>query len=200
MSQNHLFLHRIYESFQEGEVMDNISEIIIQVRSGHIEAYSEIVKHYQNPIYGYLLRMMLNHQDAEDITQETFVTAFYHLNQLKDIHSFKSWLFSIAHNQAMQFFRQKRKNNEAIEKIKINLRDASLKMEDVNLLDTINEILSPFEMSLLMLRVVEEMSYDELSICLNKNATALRKQYERIRKKLQTQLDRKKEVVVNDEY
>ena len=178
--------------------MENLNEIVVQIRDGHIEAYGDIIKYYQNQIYGYLLRLTLNHQDAEDLTQETFTIAFYKLNQLKDINSIKSWLFSIAHNQAMQLFRLKRKNQEIVDRLKSNLRSFTLKFEDVEFLDSIQEILSPFEMSLLMLRVVEEMSYEELSICLKKNPTALRKQYERLRKKLQAELDHKREVIAND--
>nr|WP_243137004.1 sigma-70 family RNA polymerase sigma factor [Alkaliphilus serpentinus] len=139
----------------------------------------------------------LNHHVAEDLTQETFTIAFYKLDKLKNINSMKSWLYRIAYNQAMQFFRLKRKNQETIEKIKNKSNYYTLEDKDYDLLIKIKEVLTTFEMSLLILIVVEEMSYAELSTYFDKKPATLRKQYERIRKKLQAELDNIKEGTIN---
>ena len=178
-------------------MLENLKDIITGVKNGQNEVYSEVVRHYQHQIYGYLFRMVINHQDAEDLTQQTFIIAYYKINQLKNVEVFKSWLFSIAHSQVLQFYRKKKIYTETINKLKEEYGYLDHSNMDGISLDKIRSILTPYEMSLLMLRVVEEMSYDELSLCLNKKAPTLRKKYERIRMKLRNQLGDEKEVLNN---
>ena len=176
--------------------MDNLQECIYNIKSGQKEAYKEVVDFYKGSIYGYLYRMVSCHQDAEDLTQDTFTTAYYKINQLKNVDAFKSWLFSIAYSQAQQHFRRKKINDLVIEKLKVDKKEVVTQKEDNDLLEALHAILSSYDMTLLCLRVVEEMSFAELSICLNKKPSTLRKQYERLRHKLRVQLEEKKEGII----
>lgn len=182
------------KAFRKDIMLDEIRDYIKKVKHGDKEAYFNIVTYYQQSIYGYLFRMINNHQDAEDLTQETFTTAYYKINQLRNVDSFKSWLISIAYTQAQQYFRKKKLNFLLTEKLKYQQKNFVEDKDHYDIPDIIRNILTPYEISLLILRVVEEMSYEELSSCLNRKPVTLRKQYERIRKKLRSKLYDMKEV------
>lgn len=178
--------------------MDKIISRIEKVRNGDMNAFGELIDEYQQSIYGYLYRMLLNHQDAEDLTQETFTVAYLKINQLKTNDAFKGWLFKIAYSQAQQYFRKKKKNVILFEKLKENHHVDVETSSDLELLECLKEHLTSYELTLFILRVVEEMSYNELSCCLGKKPSTIRKQYERILKKLREKIKNVEEVFANE--
>jgi len=72
--------------------------MIEQVLQGHQEAYAMIVHRYKNKIYGILRGMGVNKEDAQDLTQETFLKAYRHLRQHHEDRSFSAWLYTISLN------------------------------------------------------------------------------------------------------
>lgn len=84
------------------------AQVIAMVRSGNIDAFAEIVERYQSPIAGYLYHLTGDYEIARDITQDTFIQAFKSLLKLKDTILFKSWLYGIATNKALQYRRRKK--------------------------------------------------------------------------------------------
>jgi len=67
-------------------------------RHGHAEAFGELYRHFEMMVYNLALRTCGNAADAEDITQETFVRAYRHLQKFKGKSSLKTWIFRIALN------------------------------------------------------------------------------------------------------
>jgi len=67
-----------------------------------------LIKRYLGPIYGFVFRFVGNREDAEDITQEVFVRAWRNLKRFNLQKSFKTWIFSIAKNTAIDFLRKRR--------------------------------------------------------------------------------------------
>jgi len=76
-------------------------------RAGRVEALGELVEHYRRPLYGFILRMMEGHMDAEEIFQETWLRAVRHLPTYRE-DRFLSWLFRIAHNLVIDRARKAR--------------------------------------------------------------------------------------------
>lgn len=68
---------------------------------GDETAFGELYNRYFRSIYDFLLRTVRNSEEAADLTQETFLRAMQNLTSLRKPERFKSWLFSIAHNEAM---------------------------------------------------------------------------------------------------
>lgn len=62
---------------------------------------------YGESVLSYILLMVRDYQEAEDLTQETFIKAFRHQQQFEQKSSEKTWLFSIAHNVTKDYFRKK---------------------------------------------------------------------------------------------
>ncbi|MHA6529644.1 RNA polymerase sigma factor [Paenibacillus sp. BAC0078] len=86
---------------------DNDEAIIAEVLAGNREAFAELVDKYKSRIYGLLLGMGANPQDAQDLTQETFITAYQKLRGHNSQSSFAAWLHAIAINRLKSLKRKK---------------------------------------------------------------------------------------------
>jgi len=74
---------------------------------GDEEAFTEIVQEWQTKVYNLAWRFLGNREDAQDVTQETFLAVFRSLKGLRDPRSFSTWLYRIALNQCRAKWRQR---------------------------------------------------------------------------------------------
>jgi len=88
---------------------------VAAARCGDSEAFRQIVELYQNRLYTFLLRMVRHHEEAEDLAQEAFVRAWRHLDVYDAKWPFRTWLFSIARNLALNTLRRPRATIISIE-------------------------------------------------------------------------------------
>ncbi|MCL5948537.1 MAG: RNA polymerase sigma factor [Actinobacteria bacterium] len=77
------------------------------------DAFGELYAQYAPRIFDYLARVVRNRDDAEDLLQATFLRAYEKRGTLRDPGKIKGWLFMIAHNQAMNYFRTSRRESPA---------------------------------------------------------------------------------------
>lgn len=84
-----------------------------RLRSGDRAAASELVDLYYRQIYLYMRRLGHNHHVSEDLTQESFLRAWYHIGQLQNGRALKGWLYRIAGN-ASRFYWRRHKGKKAI--------------------------------------------------------------------------------------
>ncbi len=80
--------------------------LVARAREGDREAFTELVMHYQIPLYNLALRMVGSADDAADIAQEAFLRAWEKLRTLKSGNPFKPWLFQIGVNLCYDHFRR----------------------------------------------------------------------------------------------
>ena len=85
--------------------------LVDRARGGDLRAYDELVKRYQERIYATVYHMTSNHEDANDLAQESFVKAYQALKSFKGGSSFYTWLYRIAVNKTINFLKQ-RKNRQ----------------------------------------------------------------------------------------
>ena len=83
-------------------------ELVQRARRGDLQAYDELVRRYQERIYATVYHMTGNHEDANDLAQESFIKAYSALRSFKGGSSFYTWLYRIAVNKAINFLKQKR--------------------------------------------------------------------------------------------
>jgi RNA polymerase sigma-70 factor (ECF subfamily) len=84
------------------------TELVKNARQGHLEAYDELVKRYQERIYATIYHMTSNHEDANDLAQEAFIKAFHALKSFKGGSSFYTWVYRIAVNKTINFLKQRK--------------------------------------------------------------------------------------------
>ncbi|HTQ50374.1 MAG TPA: sigma-70 family RNA polymerase sigma factor [Candidatus Acidoferrales bacterium] len=97
--------------------------LVQRARQGDLEAYDELVQRYQERIYATVYHMTSNHEDANDLAQESFIKAFQALKSFKGGSSFYTWLYRIAVNKTINFLKQ-RKN-----RIHLSLNDLDFNTE-----------------------------------------------------------------------
>jgi RNA polymerase sigma factor (sigma-70 family) len=83
-------------------------ELVRRSQRGRLEAYEELVKRYRERIYATIYHMTSNHEDANDLVQETFIKAYQALHTFKRDASFYTWLYRIAVNKTINFLKQRR--------------------------------------------------------------------------------------------
>jgi RNA polymerase sigma-70 factor (ECF subfamily) len=109
-------------------------ELVRRAREGDFGAYDDLVRRYQERIYATIYHMTSNHEDANDLAQETFIKAFQALKSFKGGSSFYTWIYRIAVNKTINFLKQ-RKN-----KLQMSLDDIDFNAEhDPDLVALISE-------------------------------------------------------------
>ena len=153
-------------------------QLIHRIRDGDIGAFEELVLRYQKPIYAFVLRMLKNPMDAEDTVQKVFLLAYQNLKGFRFESSFKTWLFRISINQCHNHFRQQKKREfTPLEEIPIadpgnNQEDEFSQKELRGLAQKAIERLPPKQKMVLLLRVDQDLSYEEIGKALNMRANS----------------------------
>lgn len=84
------------------------AELVERAKLGDVEAFEELTNRYERRIYTLAMRVLGNQHDAEDVTQQTFLSALEHLADFRGDSSFATWLFRIATNAALKILRKRR--------------------------------------------------------------------------------------------
>src|SRR5580765_2181835 len=84
------------------------SELVSRARRGGLTAYDELIRRYQERIYATVYHMTANHEDANDLAQESFLKAYQALKSFKGGSSFFTWLYRIAVNKTINFLKQRK--------------------------------------------------------------------------------------------
>ncbi len=90
-------------------------QLVKLVLGGSQDAFRDLVRRYQRPVYALILRMLRDPSDAEELAQEVFVKAYLALDSFDPSRKFSSWLFKIAHNASIDVLRKKRLPTVALE-------------------------------------------------------------------------------------
>src|SRR5438093_8568459 len=83
-------------------------KLVKRAQGGDLEAYDELIRRYQERIYATIYHMTANHEDANDLAQETFIKAYQALNSFKGDSSFFTWVYRIAVNKTINFLKQRK--------------------------------------------------------------------------------------------
>lgn len=155
--------------------------------------FSEIVRTYQKTLYWYIRRLVVIHEDAEDILQDTFARAYRHLWTLREEGALKGWLLRIATNEVNRYFRRKKDAlpleayREALfaETAEESARevDAAARQLTAALTD-----LSPLQRQVFCLRYYEEMDYGQISRITGAPEASLRVSYHLAKEKIKKEI------------
>src|SRR4051812_32595599 len=82
--------------------------LVNRAREGDMAAYDDLVRRYQERIYATVYHMTSNHEDANDLAQESFIKAYQALKSFKGGSSFYTWIYRIAVNKTINFLKQRK--------------------------------------------------------------------------------------------
>lgn len=179
-------------------------ELVERLKDGDQAAYAQLVDENAGRIYRLALRMMGNEADAEDVLQETFLSAFKAIDRFEARSSLSTWLYRIASNAALMRLRRKEPEqvsvDEPLERDDGDLmprqffdfcclpEDDLLRVEAREEMVRAVEDLSPTLRSVFVLRDVEGLSTEETAAALDLSISAVKSRLMRARLKLRDQL------------
>lgn len=181
------------------EMTDN--ELIVAIREENAELYGEIVNRYQGKLFAYLYRLIGEKEEAEDLLQDVFIKTFKNINSYDTDRKFSSWIYRIAHNEAVNHIKRKSlKRFVSIENItstKDRLETSStednaeiswIRKETSQEVDEAIKHLPLKYRQVLVLRYYSDKSYEEISEILGKPVNTIGTLIKRAKSKLSVDL------------
>lgn len=164
-----------------------IKAIVEQVQSGDVHTYTEIIRSFQKQIYIYCYYLLGSKEEAEDAVQDIFIKGLKNIRNFSYTVSFSAWLYKIAHHHCMDLLKKKNKSYKFWTNFKQEQAYEQSHRQAYEYDDFIHELLEKLTMDerrILLLRSIEEYSFDEIASIMELKPTTVRKKYERLRKKL----------------
>jgi RNA polymerase sigma-70 factor (ECF subfamily) len=149
------------------ELIDQILILRCQVRDR--QAFAELIDRYQRPLRYFVTRLIGNQDLAEEFCQETWLTVLGKIHTLRNAGTFSTWLYRIARNKVYQALRKKKQFVELDEEIEApdGTEDKIEFFEDVAKLHRCLDRLKPIHKEVLMLKFLEDMSYEQIADVLD---------------------------------
>ena len=147
---------------------DNI--LVKECLEGNKKSFEEIVEKYYRTIFRLSFRITRDHDNAEEITQSAFIKAYEKLNSFNFKYKFFSWLYRITVNEAINFSKREKKNEEISERYSTSDGDPEKIYEKTELKKKINEALMELDILYrlpVVLKHLFDYSYKELSYVLD---------------------------------
>ncbi|MDB6093902.1 MAG: sigW 5 [Verrucomicrobia bacterium] len=181
--------------------------LVARIKDGDDSAFAEIVTHYRARVYAIAHRQMGNHHDAEEATQDAFVSALRGLVGFRGHSSFATWLFTITtnltRNRYWYWWRRKRHQmvsldapvgfegtitfNDVIPAEDDSPYAAAVSQDFLEQIATGMKGLSPHLRETLELKTVQDLSYEEIAKTLNLSLGTVKSRISRAREQLRAQ-------------
>lgn len=174
--------------------MKDEKELIVRLlnKKTQNEAFKQLINTYQQPLYNHIRTIVISHDDADDVLQNTFIKVFKYLNTFNANSKLYTWMYRIATNEALTFLNQKtKKSNLSIEEICLKnvnkLEDDPYFDGDTIQLELQKAIATlPVKQQLVFkMKYFEEMKYEEMSEILETSIGALKASYHFAVKKIE---------------
>lgn len=146
---------------------------------------------YQSRLYWYIRRLVVEHETAQDILQDTFIKAYQHFHQFKQDSKLYTWLYRIATNEALQHLNkmkkmQKTDTNAEIYLINQVVENANHSAEEIQIiLQKAIQTLPEKQKLVFTMRYYDELPYDEMSEILNMSVGTLKTNYHYAKQKIE---------------
>lgn len=159
-------------------------------------AFSILVKEYQERLYWHIRRMVLNHDDTDDILQNTFIKVYTNIDKFRGESAIYSWMYRIATNEAINFLNKQankyRISNEELRGQLVNNLVADVYFEGNEIQMKLQRALATLpekQLAVFNMRYYDEMKYEEISAILGTSVGALKASYHHATKKIQEYLE-----------
>lgn len=157
--------------------------------------FRQLIQTYQKKVYHVIRRMVILHEDADDLTQNTFIKAFHHIDKFQGQSSLFTWLYRIATNETLSFLEKKKKRffysmDEYQEKLESYLSQPGQMDEDEIQLKLQKAMLTLPEKQRLVfqLKNQEDLSYDQIAEITGTSVGALKASFHHAVKKIEQSL------------
>lgn len=180
------------------------NRIIEKILSGDEEAFAETVKIYLNQIYNFVFHLVGDRDAAEDLAQETFVKTWKNLKHFDQKRSFKTWIFTIAKNTALDWLKKKKEipfskfTDEEGESWLENVADENILPDEIiaqgDLAEDLEKILEKIPIhyrAILLLHYKEDFTLHEIAEILSEPYNTIKSRHQRGLKQLKKMILKK---------
>ncbi|HNV72892.1 MAG TPA: sigma-70 family RNA polymerase sigma factor [Candidatus Ozemobacteraceae bacterium] len=177
------------------------AELVRLILQGESQRFQSLVERYERLMYSYLLPQVHHWQEVEDIAQEAFLKAFRHLNSFDTARKFSAWLLKIARNILIDRYRKNAQNRREAEAYATFLqrfartsetntaqvveKDDEFRRLFLDVFDLPEEFRVP-----LLLRIVEELSYEEIADIIDAPLQTVKNRIFKARRQLREKWER----------
>src|SRR4051812_10621297 len=188
------------------------ADVVALAQQGRDAAFRELIRRYERPVFSLIYRMVRDRELAEDLAQDTFVKVLNHIDRYRPEFKFSSWLFKIANNVAIDQLRRRQidtisidgsphaQTQDAIEATSLEIAgQQESALEEIEAKELGSEIeraiarLRPEYRSCIMLRHVEDRSYEEIAATLDLPLGTVKTYIHRARHELRRELEHLRE-------
>lgn len=168
----------------------NVSEIVELALKEPEKGFRLIMLQYKDAIYWHIRRLVVNHDDAQDATQETFIRIFRSLSNFKGKSSFRWWVYKIATNEALRVVNQYQSKQISLDDILNETNnittDEYVDYNDLEAVKLQKAILSlPTKQQIVFnLRYYDELGYDEIANITNSTSNSAKSNYHIAKEKI----------------
>jgi RNA polymerase sigma factor (sigma-70 family) len=179
-------------------------ELVGRCLQGDERAYRDLIQRYRRQVYSLALRMVRRPEDAEDVTQETFVRMFKALDRYDPDRPFAAWIMTIASRLSIDHIRRRRRSpislfqrdSESDEERMIDVEDpgpgpevSAVHGEEQQRANELIESLPEHYRIVVMLRHVQDLSYDEIAEALQLPLGTVKARIHRAREMLKSRIE-----------
>lgn len=165
--------------------MINEEQIRKACASNRERGFKMLMDAFQGPIYNYIRRVVVSHEDAEDILQEVFIRVFRHMDQFRSESSLSTWIYRIATNESLRLLNDRKA--EGVVSAEDVQEELMGKLKASDYIDYENELAVKFQEAILSLpekqrlvfnlRYYDELDYEEIARILDSKAETLKVNY-----------------------
>ena len=174
------------------DISDN--ELLLRFKSADTReaAFTDLIKKYQERLYWHIRRMVVSHEDANDLLQNVLIRVWNALEKFREESQLYTWLYRIATNECLSFLEQKKKRatlqlsddeNGLVQQLKADADFDPQKLEWK--LQVAIQQLPEKQRIVFSLRYFDEMPYEEMSNVLDTSEGALKASYHHAAKKIE---------------
>lgn len=158
-------------------------------------AFKKLIQQYQKPLYFHIRNIVLNHDDADDVLQNTFIKVFSNISNFKGESKLYSWIYRIATNESLTFIEQRARkqgiSNEDLQQKAIQKLESDVYFEGDEIQIKLQKAIAtlPDKQQLVFkMKYFEEMKYENMSEILDISVGGLKANYHHAVKKIEEYL------------
>ena len=175
-------------------------EIVLRCQKGDADAMGTLIIQYQHWVYNIAYGMLGHHQDAEDVAQDAFLSAWENIGKFQFRSRFSTWLFRIVKNKCLNHIdRYQRRKTDPTEiddsqpwvpLDTVTPEEEALRTEEKNIVHAALAKLKDSHREILVLRELQELSYEEIAEILGCTLGRVKSRLHEARKALKEELER----------
>lgn len=146
--------------------MKHESALIKKIKSGDMNAFSELVLQYEKRAYNFAYRILKDAHLAEDATQEAFLRVYSKIDTFLGNSSFSTWFYTILNNICLDYLRKKSRQPDALSIQKASADDEEYELQIEDKSAGPHEVLQKKDAALLLEKAIEQLTYEHRSVII----------------------------------